>query len=65
MPHLPWNGVRNSANRFSRDHQNDRSESAEKQTFWNDFFHVFGLRRACRICRSQLQREQPGSRMSR
>jgi hypothetical protein len=46
MPHLSWNEVRDRAIRFSRDHQNDRSESAEKQTFWNDFFHVFGLRRA-------------------
>ena len=32
--------------RFSREHAGDRSESAEKQTFWNDFFSVFGLRRA-------------------
>lgn len=46
MPHLSWNEVRDRAIRFSREHAGDRSESAEKQTFWNDFFHVFGLRRA-------------------
>ena len=46
MPHLSWNEVRDRAIRFSRDHARDRSESAEKQTFWNEFFHVFGLRRA-------------------
>lgn len=46
MPHLSWNEVRERAIRFSRDHAGDRSESAEKQTFWNDFFNVFGLRRA-------------------
>ncbi len=46
MPHLSWNEVRDRAIRFSREHAGDRSESAEKQTFWNDFFLVFGLRRA-------------------
>ena len=46
MPHLSWNEVRDRATRFVHDHVGDRSESAEKQTFWNDFFNVFGLRRA-------------------
>ncbi len=46
MPHLSWNEVRGRAIRFSRDHARDRSESAEKQTFWNEFFQVFGLRLA-------------------
>ena len=48
MPHLSWNEVRDRAIRFSRDpaHTRARSERAEKQTFWNDFFEVFGLRRA-------------------
>ncbi len=46
MPHLSWHEVRDRAIRFSRDHAGDRSESAEKQTFWNEFFYVFGLRRA-------------------
>ncbi|HYR57986.1 MAG TPA: type IIL restriction-modification enzyme MmeI, partial [Chthoniobacteraceae bacterium] len=43
---MSWNEVRDRAIRFSREHAGDRSESAEKQTFWNDFFLVFGLRRA-------------------
>jgi hypothetical protein len=48
MPHLSWNEVRDRAIRFSRDpvHTSARSERSEKQTFWNDFFEVFGLRRA-------------------
>ena len=46
MPHLSWNEVRDRAIRFAREHAGDRSESAQKQTFWNDFFHVFGLKRA-------------------
>jgi hypothetical protein len=45
MPHLSWNEVRDRAIRFAREHAGDRSESADKQTFWNDFFTVFGLRR--------------------
>ncbi len=48
MPHLSWNEVRARALRFSRDplNQNATSESGHKQTFWNEFFQVFGLRRA-------------------
>ena len=46
MAHLSWNEVRERAIRFSREHAGDRSERADKQTFWNDFFNVFGLRRA-------------------
>jgi hypothetical protein len=46
MPHLSWNEVRDRAIRFSREHAGDRSERFDKQTFWNDFFGVFGLRRA-------------------
>ena len=46
MRHLSWNEVRERAIGFSREHAGDRSESAEKQTFWNEFFSVFGLRRA-------------------
>jgi hypothetical protein len=46
MAHISWNEVRDRAIRFSREHAGDRSEKAEKQTFWNDFFQVFGLRRA-------------------
>ena len=48
MPHLSWNEVRDRAIRFSLDpvHLAATSERAEKQTFWNAFFEVFGLRRA-------------------
>ena len=46
MPHLSWNEVRDRAIRFSREHAGDRSESADKQTFYNDFFQVFGIPRA-------------------
>jgi hypothetical protein len=46
MPHLSWSEVRDRAIRFSRDWARATSERADKQTFWNEFFHVFGIRRA-------------------
>ncbi|HEY5232268.1 MAG TPA: DNA methyltransferase [Verrucomicrobiae bacterium] len=48
MPHLSWNEVRDRAIRFSRnpDWVNATSERRDKQTFYNEFFEVFGIRRA-------------------
>jgi hypothetical protein len=46
MP-ISWNEIRQNAIAFARDWAAARSEIAEKQTFWNEFFAVFGmLRRA-------------------
>ena len=44
MP-LSWNEIRHRAITFSKDWTGVKSESAEKQTFWNEFFNVFGVRR--------------------
>jgi hypothetical protein len=44
MP-ISWNEIRHNAIRFSRDWAGVISESAEKQTFWNEFFQVFGIKR--------------------
>ena len=44
MP-LSWNEIRHNAIRFSKEWSSATRESAEKQTFWNEFFAVFGLRR--------------------
>ncbi|MBS0537095.1 MAG: class I SAM-dependent DNA methyltransferase [Proteobacteria bacterium] len=44
MP-LSWNEIRHRAIAFSKEWSTARSESAEKQTFWNEFFDVFGIRR--------------------
>lgn len=44
MP-LSWNEIRHNAIRFSHEWANSTSESADKQTFWNEFFEVFGIRR--------------------
>src|ERR1017187_5111962 len=44
MP-ISWNEIRHNAIRFARDWTGARSERAEKQTFWNEFFQVFGVSR--------------------
>ena len=45
MPSLSWNEIRQRAIQFSRDWEDVREERAEAQTFWNEFFDVFGMRR--------------------
>ncbi|MGH9794633.1 MAG: type IIL restriction-modification enzyme MmeI, partial [Candidatus Acidiferrales bacterium] len=44
MP-LSWNEIRHRAIAFSKSWAGASSERAEKQTFWNEFFDVFGIRR--------------------
>ena len=44
MP-LPWPEIRDKAITFSREWQDAESERAEAQTFWNEFFAVFGVPR--------------------
>ena len=44
MP-LALNEIRDRAAAFAREWQGASSERAEAQSFWNDFFHVFGLNR--------------------
>jgi hypothetical protein len=44
MP-LSWNEIRHRAIVFSKDWRGVTREAAERQTFWNEFFNVFGVRR--------------------
>src|SRR5581483_8830616 len=44
MP-ISWNEIRHNAIKFSRDWAGAANESAEAQTFWNEFFQVFGIKR--------------------
>ncbi|OFV93512.1 MAG: hypothetical protein A3F68_06255 [Acidobacteria bacterium RIFCSPLOWO2_12_FULL_54_10] len=44
MP-LSWNEIRHRSIAFSKEWTGVKSEQAEKQTFWNEFFNVFGIRR--------------------
>jgi hypothetical protein len=42
---ISWNEIRHNAIKFSRDWCGATSESSDKQTFWNEFFAVFGIPR--------------------
>ena len=44
MP-LAWNEIRHRAIKFANDWAAAQSEASEKQSFWNDFFNVFGVAR--------------------
>jgi hypothetical protein len=44
MP-LSLNEIRSRANQFANDWKDEVRERAEKDTFWNEFFNVFGLNR--------------------
>lgn len=45
MSNLSWPEIRNRASAFAREWRDVESERAEAQTFWNEFFDVFGVRR--------------------
>ncbi|MGH8400997.1 MAG: type IIL restriction-modification enzyme MmeI, partial [Gammaproteobacteria bacterium] len=42
---LSPNEIRDRALAFARDWEGERREKAESQTFWNEFFNVFGISR--------------------
>ncbi len=42
---LNWNEIRKRAIEFSREWRDAKREKAEAQTFWNEFFRVFGISR--------------------
>jgi hypothetical protein len=44
MP-LSWNEIKHRAIGFSREWKKAVSEKSDRQTFWNEFFEVFGRRR--------------------
>ncbi len=42
---LSWNEIRSRAITFSKEWEDESRENAESQSFWNDFFSVFGVAR--------------------
>lgn len=42
---LSWNEIRSRAITFSKEWEGESRENAESQSFWNDFFNVFGVER--------------------
>ncbi len=45
MSPLSWNEIRARALAFANEWQDDYSEHAESQSFWDEFFHIFGVSR--------------------
>lgn len=45
MP-LSWNEIRDRATRFANDWKDAGYERGEAQTFWNEFFGIFGMHRS-------------------
>ena len=42
---LSWNEIKDRALKFSNEWSGEERERAEKDTFWNEFFNVFGISR--------------------
>ncbi len=42
---LSWNEIKGRALKFSKEWSDETRERAEKDTFWNEFFNVFGVSR--------------------
>lgn len=42
---LSWNEIKTRAISFSKEWEAEKREHAESQSFWNDFFNVFGISR--------------------
>ncbi|MDP8201762.1 MAG: hypothetical protein P9M11_06425 [Candidatus Tenebribacter burtonii] len=42
---LSWNEIKDRALKFTNEWKDETRERAEKDTFWNDFFNVFGITR--------------------
>ena len=65
MPSISWPEIRNRATQFAKDWHGVTSERAEAQTFWNEFFEVFGVkRRRVAVYEKQVQK-LPGERQDR
>ncbi len=42
---ISWNEIKDRALKFSNEWADESKERAEKDSFWNDFFNVFGISR--------------------
>ena len=63
MP-LSWNEIRDRSLAFSREWADAESERAEAQSFWNDFFRVFGIhRRRVAIFEKQVAVSRAGEKL--
>ena len=42
---MSWNDIREKASKFSNEWKNASRENSESQTFWNEFFEIFNIKR--------------------
>ena len=65
MP-FSWNEIKTRAVTFSKKWEDESSERAEAQSFWNDFFAVFGIdRRRVAIFEKQVKLSRVGEKIKR
>jgi hypothetical protein len=63
MP-LSWNEIKTRAIAFSKEWAGEKSERAGAQSFWNDFFQVFGIdRRRVAVFEKQVELYKVGKRV--
>jgi hypothetical protein len=63
MP-LSWNEIKSRAIAFSKEWAGEKSERASAQSFWNDFFQVFGIdRRRVAVFEKQVELYKVGKRV--
>lgn len=58
---ISWNEIRARAIAFSKEWKDETSEDAEAKSFWDEFFHVFGVRRR-RVGSFEKAVKKPGGR---
>src|ERR1035437_9823724 len=60
---ISWNEIRERAVKFVAEWRGETRENAEAQTFWNDWFEVFGIRRRRFVqFERKAQRQSTGGR---
>lgn len=58
---LTWNDIRGAANKFVSDWRGESRERAEKDSFWNEFFSIFGVsRRRVAVFEQLAERQTTG-----
>src|SRR3989344_7093414 len=58
---LSWNEMRDRATKFARAWKDETRETGEYQTFWNEFFDIFGIkRRSVAIYQQQVEKLDGG-----
>ena len=62
FPMLTWNEMRDRATKFARAWKDETRETGEYQTFWNEFFDIFGIKRRSVAVYQQQVKKLDGSR---